>query len=283
MSIYAKVEIVTPKAAHEWLSKMIFNRPLKDTLVDGYARIMRAGGWDLNGQGLIFDDNDLLLDGQHRLHAVIAADCPIEMLVVRGVKKGVFDSIDIGSKRRSADVLGILGFEHTAAFAATLCWVRRYELGNLRSIQPEDKPTSPEIAGMAKRYADVHDSVRWCFSALGKTADRPVIARAHMAFAHWAFHRASGRKATEFFTGLATGADLPVSSVVWQMRKRLLVDVRSRERMSPTVILAMVVKAWNAYCTGEVKKQIVWKETEEFPTIHGFPLPAATKRKDGPA
>jgi hypothetical protein len=56
-------------------------------------------------QDIAFDSNGVLVDGQHRLAAIIEADLPVEMTVFTDVEPDNFDVLDTGEKRNAADVL----------------------------------------------------------------------------------------------------------------------------------------------------------------------------------
>lgn len=94
---------ITPKLAAEWLRTNQGNRKIRKMTVDAYARDMRAGKWKVTHQGIAFDERGHLLDGQHRLAAVILADTPVTMLVVRGVARENLQVVDAGVHRTAAD------------------------------------------------------------------------------------------------------------------------------------------------------------------------------------
>src|SRR5689334_16796059 len=124
-----RVVLVTPKLAREWLEKNDCNRPLSLATVARYAADMRAGKWELNGETIIFSKRGLL-DGQHRLHAVIEADVSVEMLVVHDVECRAFSTIDSGKARTFADVLGIDGHKNASVLASSVNLLDAYERGN---------------------------------------------------------------------------------------------------------------------------------------------------------
>lgn len=91
----AQVETITPKLAAEYLKRNTENyrnKRFRDIAL--YAEQMKAGRWELNGEPICFSESGKLLNGQHRLCAVIKADVPVKMLVVRDVSDevSVFDS-----------------------------------------------------------------------------------------------------------------------------------------------------------------------------------------------
>jgi hypothetical protein len=50
-----------------------------------------------------------MVDGQHRLAAIIEADVPVDITVFTEVPDGAFDVLDTGKRRNAADVLAIEG------------------------------------------------------------------------------------------------------------------------------------------------------------------------------
>jgi hypothetical protein len=90
---------VTPQLAASWLERNHpENRAVNWPRVEVFANDMRAGAWRTTHQGLAFDEEGRLIDGQHRLHAIVSSRVPVQLLVVRGV--GSFgDPIDCGRTR----------------------------------------------------------------------------------------------------------------------------------------------------------------------------------------
>lgn len=115
----AAVEIITPHIAKEMLERMETNRPLSDTTAKRYARDMADGRWNNNGQGIVLSEDGTLLDGQHRLRAVLISQATLAMLVVRGVDKRTFITMDSGKTRTLSDVLAIQGYKYTVQTAAS--------------------------------------------------------------------------------------------------------------------------------------------------------------------
>lgn len=83
------VETITPKMAEEYLKHNKINRTLKDKRVTSYANDMKDGAWQLNGEAIRFNKSGDLIDGQHRLNAIIRANKPIQTVVMRGINDTV--------------------------------------------------------------------------------------------------------------------------------------------------------------------------------------------------
>ena len=102
----SKVVMVDPALALEWLQRNIeTNRPLRPTVVENYADEMRRGEWHLTHQGIALDIDGNLIDGQHRLAAVIKANVIVPMMVTVNAPRGSFVALDGGVKRTLADRL----------------------------------------------------------------------------------------------------------------------------------------------------------------------------------
>lgn len=98
-------EKITPEKAREYLGMNTDNyRKLNPMRVTTYAADMKSGRWQLNGEGIKFAKNGTLLDGQHRLQAIIKANMPVEMLVIWDVEDDV-SIYDLNAPRTLASVL----------------------------------------------------------------------------------------------------------------------------------------------------------------------------------
>ena len=90
--LIVEVEIINPSEAEAYLTNNAKHRKIKDKKVDAYMKEMQDGKWQLNGKVLIFDANGRLLNGQHRLSAVVKSGVSLTTLVVRGVDPSVLET-----------------------------------------------------------------------------------------------------------------------------------------------------------------------------------------------
>jgi hypothetical protein len=124
--VRSRVQKITPARAGELLEANTANRPISKSTVRAFAEAMRRGDWLVTHQGTAFGTNGVLVDGQHRLAAVIEADLPVEMTVFSEVEPDSFDVLDTGKRRNTADVLAIEGEKSTTMLAAMLRTVWLY-------------------------------------------------------------------------------------------------------------------------------------------------------------
>ena len=112
---------VTPEMAQEWLKHNPNNRNIRYATVKSYALQMIAGDWDITGQAISFDTEGKLIDGQHRLSAVILAKKPVKMLVATGLRRTF--NYDNGRQRQATDAIYMATgkrFTRSAISAASL-------------------------------------------------------------------------------------------------------------------------------------------------------------------
>lgn len=105
---------VTPDMARHWLHNNFANRRCDEGTVKAYARDILNGTWVATHQGIAFNDRDELIDGQHRLRAIILAGRTVRMMVTFGLPSRIdghemttMDAVDRGRPRSVADQLKI--------------------------------------------------------------------------------------------------------------------------------------------------------------------------------
>ena len=77
--VQTSVETITPEKAVEYLRHNTNNyRKLSLATVSKYVAEIKAGRWQLNGETIVFGEDGILKDGQHRLAAIAKAGKPIE-------------------------------------------------------------------------------------------------------------------------------------------------------------------------------------------------------------
>lgn len=110
--------LVTPGMAKDWLEKNTRNRPFDVRRVRSLADAMLAGRFLHTHQGIAFDVNGVLLDGQHRLKAIVLAGVSCRMAVTWGVDPSAVEVIDIGRARSAGQTLAIQGIPRANVVAA---------------------------------------------------------------------------------------------------------------------------------------------------------------------
>jgi hypothetical protein len=103
----SNIELITPNLAEALLETNENNRNLRKSVVERYASIMTLGDWLLTPEPIVIADTGRLLNGQHRLNAVIKSGVNVRMFVVRNVSEQAFSAIDRGVSRTFSDAHGM--------------------------------------------------------------------------------------------------------------------------------------------------------------------------------
>lgn len=162
----SKVMTITPEMAKKWL---ILNDPKNRKLnleaVRSYARVMRGGGWNLTHQGIAFDTDGILIDGQTRLNAIVQANVPVDMLVTYGVERheGSAFTIDTGRIRTTNNIIQMSGIDDPlyTKMSGTVRSYMKYKVGR-------GHPSAAEIIDYIDRH---HDSIKLAFEIMKSHAD----------------------------------------------------------------------------------------------------------------
>lgn len=101
---------ITPEQAKQWISNQGYNRKLSPKHVKYLADEIKQGRWRVTHQGIAFGDNGKLIDGQHRLQAIIESGIAVQMQVTFGVPVGQFTILDRGMPRDMSTITGIPAF-----------------------------------------------------------------------------------------------------------------------------------------------------------------------------
>lgn len=96
---------ITPEMAMDWLERQEGNRSVSDDHVAKFRRDMEASRWHIVPQGIGLDENGMVVDGQHRLWAIVLSRITQELLVVRGITREASKAIDETRKRTLSDDL----------------------------------------------------------------------------------------------------------------------------------------------------------------------------------
>lgn len=235
-----KTVTMTPEKAKVLLLNNTHNRPLSKKQIELYSAEMAAGRWRFNGDTIRIDKTGRLLDGQHRLHALINAGIDLEMLVVEGLDKEAFVTIDSGKQRSAAHMLAIAGHPNASAVAS----VSRYGLCYLRGHNMQQGVGPAAIYDFANKYPDCHQSAKWAMSA------RDICSPGQLGAVLFLGTRAPGfiKRAIAFAEPLARGEDLKSGDPRLALRNFMLQNKMGKKmHLSKGYSFAIIAHCWNSY------------------------------------
>lgn len=108
--ISSKIITITPEMATSFLERNTKNRPVRKSVVNFLKNSILRGEWLITHQGIAFDEHGTLIDGQHRLLAIVSANTPVEAMVTWGIQRDAFSVIDTITPRKISDLLGISSY-----------------------------------------------------------------------------------------------------------------------------------------------------------------------------
>jgi hypothetical protein len=257
-------EEITPDRAAEYLIRNAAGRNLSQTSVNNYARDMANGRWRLTHQGIAFDKDGGLRDGQHRLAAIVRAGVPIKMLVVKDIDGESFGVMDSGRNRTMADRFQIQGLKDSVQLAAVArraaLWQAGFPWGRKLS------PTKEEVAQMVDDNPDLLMAAAFAHSWKARRILPPALA----GFVWWIFNRLDEDDAHHFMSRLRDGDGLETKDPIYVLRERLLQRGQGNfsQWMRPELLLALTIMAWNRYRKHETLTKLQLPSTitdESFP------------------
>jgi len=246
-------EIITPAKARAYLKGNPNNRPLSIKHVDYLAREIAGGRWQCNAETIKFNGNQLI-DGQHRLNAVIKSGKPIRTVVARGLNKAAFHTIDMGKKRSAADTLNVMGEKSSTRIAAALALIEAMLDGQTRT---SGAVSGTKVIELLREHPNVRDSVHAYQGP--KTLIKPSVAIA----LHYFFAKKDRELADQFFDDLRSGSGLGVGDPVFTLREKLISNSVGSKRLVDEAIIACTIKAWNALREGVTVKRLTFRPGSE--------------------
>lgn len=239
------IETITPERATELLGHNTSNRAANPRHIETLAKEMREGRFMTTGQTIQIADNGRLLDGQHRLLALVKAEFTCSFVVVSDLPESIFSAIDRGRRRTSGDVLGIAGYSQSNNRAALIVALLNYEGNRPVSAVAQGGGLSwaPELV---MEYAATHDLERALSDGKRYSTAGPFLTRTHWAFLSELLHRLDADTAPDFLQQLASGTGLEKGDVVLFVRNRIInAALHASQSMTAPVRLEYVYKAWN--------------------------------------
>lgn len=242
---------VGPELAEKLLAHNTANRPLRPLQVAQLARDMEAGNWRVTGDSIKFDVNDRLIDGQHRLHAVVKSGTTVKVLMIIGLQPEAREVIDTNARRSAADALHLNGVGHYATIiaGATRIALGR-EAGYYNHALENSKPsfTNSEVL----EWFEEHPSITYAAEVASRAAKAIDLTPSPLAYCIYILMEVDSEAAHEFIQSMSEyrlgGTGDPRVALLNYFR-----NARSdqRRRLGTTEILYVMFRAWNAWRMGE--------------------------------
>lgn len=263
-------ELITPAMAERYLQSNVGNRSVRKVTVLRYAKDITDGRWKSDtAETIKISKSGVVIDGQHRLHAVIKAGRPVWFHIARGMDDDVFNVIDTGTIRNASDVFKIKGIKNENKLPSIIAMYNMLTKNRRPGMQANDKSTN---AVLLEQYYEDHlfwdvvarKTSRW-YDAFAKILKPSILGGVYAYLA-----KIDQEKADEFMEQLATGINVR-NNVINLLRTALMKDKVAPRKMHITNKLAIIIKTWNCYIKNINDRKIIKYDSErdKFPIAEG--------------
>lgn len=228
---------VTPELAQTWLDRSGRNRPISELQVERYADMMSRGDWMVTDQGIAFDEQGRLINGQHRLNAVIKSGRAIVMLVSEGLSTRSQLVMDQGMRRAPHEQIALREGWQVDAIHVAVAKVMIMGVGGIGHL--DRRRAKGDIQLLDRYYVKHHVAIEYAVAAFRRNPSvkgvtlAPVIGPVARAYYHEA-HEELVRFAEVVTTGMAVhkndGPAVVLRNWLITGRERLLSARKSGDR-----------------------------------------------------
>lgn len=258
--------MMTPAWATDLLNMNRLNRPLNDQHVKRLANQILTGKWRFNGDSIKIAETDDVLDGQHRLNAIILANKSVEMLMIYGIEREAFSTIDTLRKPRSAsDVLALGGATRYRNIAASaLQWLIRWQRGCIEDFRaPQNRVENSDVEAAFAAHPSIVGAAEQAMR-VNKLANASIV-----AFFYYVLTNRNPRLADRMIETLHDPSGVAISDPFYNLR--VYFATNKLKTKSPIVTIALMIKAANAAAKGKKMETLSWKHqgkvVEVFPKL----------------
>lgn len=217
-----KLQMVSPQMASNFLKDNVCNRKVRIAHVNRLKTEILAGRWMITHQGIAFDEDGKLLDGQHRLMAIQAAGKSVQMLVTRGIQTSLnghgslaaMDVIDCGRFRTVGDQLHLMHGVANANLSAGVC--RMIASAFTNNSKNARSQTVGQALAILKIYGEHITHLVADAAPFKVVRNSPIIAACTIAAA------ILPEASYEFFNQLSTGSGIKNGDPVYALREYLI-------------------------------------------------------------
>lgn len=236
--------MITPVRAQEMLGAHHYNAGCNPYSVRAKAKMMREGNWRFNPKAEIkIDRSGRLIEGRHRLRAVVAAHRTIKCVVREDLPEYPYEELPAWRAVRAA------GFSHSVEMSGLARRLLHEEstgsmLLRRTEIHAEQVVARVKADALLREAAAAYRGRPWCTD---------FLTRGLFSYCWYKFHKADAARARVFFDKLERGNLLGENSPIFRARAGLmkLYAKRScRSFQTQAKMLALVAKAWALHLEG---------------------------------
>jgi hypothetical protein len=261
-------QFINPYEAKKLLKGNLSNRTLNHNRVTKYACDIKKGLWvEDTGELIKISRNGRIIDGQHRLEAIIRAGVGIFLHVAYDVQDDVFQVIDSGKPRSAGDVFKIAGvknYNHLAAIIQLYNNIYKNE-STSASVTIENRLSAKELLYLYKennKYWDdiVKRSINY------RLAFQGVLSISEIGSLMALFDNYGDVESDRFMFQLCKGVDVKNNTIILLRNKLISDKLNTQHKMTASIRRALIIKTWNCFIQNKEPKILRFKpEIEDYP------------------
>ena len=240
-----EVRLITPTVAKQMMKMNHGNRPISVRHVKFLSAEMKNGNWMFDGQPIRFTGGGRLLDGQHRLEAVILSGTAQEFLILTGIHQEAFKVMDTGSNRTAADILGIEGMKNSSALASSVRKVLSHK--NSSNAAYNLRFSNTDIVDFIEKNRDIIKIVNR--SAVQYVSFR-LLPSSTIGSMQFLTHERDVVGSEIFWNKLCSGEGLEHGDPILLLRNKLFQNKLLDKKCGFREQKALIVKTWNHFRKG---------------------------------
>ncbi len=204
---------VTPSLAKRLLERNVRNRKISEKVVQKYVEEIRAGEWGLTPAGVGFDSDGVLVDGQHRLAAIVRSGLAAPLLVVVGLPRACQEKVDRQRRRTLFDALFLAGHAYSRQEVEIATCLTRMKQRSDSGVVPSDSLVKKTLLTHIEHIRAVLE---------GSDKKKKGLSQASFLAAAVLYHVIDPMKCAEFLEGVRTGEMLTNDHPAMRLRRLLL-------------------------------------------------------------
>ncbi len=264
-SIHVKWEWVDPETATKYMERNFDrNRHLRQNWVVTLTESMKSGEFQPTHQGIAFDTEGQLIDGQHRIQAIINSGIGCWLLVSTNVPRNAVTAMDLHAKRKPADQIHII--DETISPTSSDVAIARMMKSGFHTHPGGGNIYLTTTAQVHHFLLEHMEAIRFCQSHATESGTRPAPVRAAIGKAYYHLDHA---KLIRFMQVFCTQlADSPREHAAVSFRKWLSDPqnrILARGAGDRGMLLRYTVSAIEAFFKGQVGRSLKAAEIDPWP------------------
>jgi hypothetical protein len=274
-----EIKLINPAIAEDLLKNNSMNRSLKTRVINEYARQMSCGLWkEETGDAIKISCTGNLLDGQHRLAALIKANITLSFLFITDLDNEIFTVLDTGVLRTAGDIFHIAGIAQSNNHAAIITKYLFLKKGNIAVLSGNFKGGGGTLKdakySKAELFASYQSRSKFWESVLQMTDKwynqfQRTLTVSEIGALYAFFYDINNDDAFLFIDSLCSGAELDIKSPIKLLREKLIFSkMNLKFKLTSVQKYGLIIKAWNHFRSGN--KISILRFSRE---LDNFPIP----------